>query len=145
MNILSAHRGNDTGGTGWRIAQAFSAEEGWTFRSACNSASVLPYLDYPEDVPWNWSTIQSLFLESDVFHARNDWSTFDRLSGRYTIPSLIHYHGTNFRTMNALRLREQKAHNALGLVSTLDLYLIQPDMLEWLPSPYDLEMFSVRT
>lgn len=140
MNILSAHRGNDTGGTGWRIANAFRPVPDWTFRSSCNSSSVLPYLSYPEDVPWDWSTIQRLYLESDVFHARNDFTTFERLSGRQPLPSLIHYHGTNFRVLNAKRLREQG--NRIGLVSTLDLWLIAPDRLEWLPSPYDLEGLS---
>jgi hypothetical protein len=141
MKILSAHRGNDTGGTGWRISQAFSSEEGWTFRSACNSSSVLPYLAYPEDVPWDWSQIQELYLASDVFHARNDWSTYERLAGsRHPLPRLIHYHGTRFRVLNAKLLREQGQHQ--GLVSTLDLWLIAPGRLEWLPSPYDLDALA---
>jgi len=135
VNILSAHRGNDTGGTGWRIANAFRDEEGWDFHSACNSSAVLPYLDYPQDIPWDWGMIQALYTEADLFHARNDWKTFEQLGGRK--PSLIHYHGTNFRLLNAQRLREQG--DRIGLVSTLDLWLIAPERLEWLPSPYDLE------
>jgi hypothetical protein len=140
MRVLSAHRGNDTGGTGWRIANAFRNDPDVSFRSACNSSSILPYLDYPEDVPWDLQRIQELYAEADLFHARNDWSTYSRLGGRK--PAVIHYHGTNFRTLNAQRLREQKEHAAIGLVSTLDLWLIKPEMLEWLPSPYDLEMLS---
>lgn len=136
MRVLSAHRGNDTGGTGWRIANAFRDDSEVSFRSACNSSSILPYLAYPEDVPWDWSEIQRLYLEADLFHARNDWSTYQRLAGRHAIPSLIHYHGTNFRTLSSQRLREQG--DRIGLVSTLDLWLIAPDRLEWLPSPYDL-------
>lgn len=138
-NILSAHRGNDTGGTGWRMANAFSREEGWSFHSACNPNAVLPYLDYPVDVPWEWELIKALYLDADVFHARNDWSTFEQLAGYHPIPAVIHYHGTNFRILNAQRLREQREHNAQGLVSTLDLWLIAPDRLEWLPSPYDVD------
>lgn len=138
MRVLSAHRGNDTGGTGWRIANAFRSDSDVTFHSSCNSSSVLPYLDYPEDVPWDWQTIAELYAEADLFHARNDWTTYERLGGR--LPALIHYHGTNFRVMNAKRLREQGSR--LGLVSTLDLWLIAPDRLEWLPSPYDLEMLN---
>jgi hypothetical protein len=140
MRVLSAHRGNDTGGTGWRIANAFRNDPDVTFRSACNSSSILPYLDYPEDVPWDLQRIQELYAEADLFHARNDWSTYSRLGGRK--PAVIHYHGTNFRTLNAQRLREQKEHSAIGLVSTIDLWLIKPEMLEWLPSPFDLEMLS---
>jgi hypothetical protein len=118
MNILSAHRGNDTGGTGYRISHAFRKGG--------------------EDVPWDWEQIQELYRDSDVFHARNDWSTYERLAGlRNPRPRLIHYHGTNFRVLNAKRLREQGDN--LALVSTLDLWLIAPDRLEWLPSPYDLE------
>lgn len=145
MRILSAHRGNDTGGTGWRLSEAFKAAsqqgETWEFRSACNPTSVLPYLQYPEDVPWSeQELIQQLFAEADVFHARNDWSTFERLGGGKS--SVIHYHGTNFRTLWATRLRQQKEHAAIGLVSTLDLYLIRPQELEWLPSPYDLDWLN---
>lgn len=140
--VLSAHRGNDTGGTGYRIAQAFKAEpdQGWVFRSACNPSSVLPYLEYPEDLPWDRELIRSLFADADVFHARNNWSTYDQLGGR--LPAVIHYHGTNFRTLWGTRLREQKERRALALVSTLDLWLIRPEELEWLPSPYDLDWLS---
>jgi hypothetical protein len=137
VNILSAHRGNDTGGTGWRIARAFDGEEGWSFRSACNPDAVLNYLDYPQDVPFDWDLIRELWNSAHVFHARNDWSTYNRLPGDR--PAVIHYHGTNFRTLSAQRLREQREHRAQGLVSTLDLWLIAPDELEWLPSPYDLQ------
>lgn len=139
MKVLSAHRGNDTGGTGWRIAQAFNGDPGsaWSFRSACNPTSVLPYLAYPQDVPWDWPLIQMLHQEADLFHARNDWSTYERLNS--SLPAVIHYHGTNFRTLWATRLRQQKEHAAIGLVSTLDLWLIRPQELEWLPSPYDLD------
>jgi hypothetical protein len=92
-------------------------------------------------VPWDWSQIQELYLAADVFHARNDWSTYERLAGsRHPLPRLIHYHGTRFRVLNANLLREQGKQQ--GLVSTLDLWLIAPDRLEWLPSPYDLEMLA---
>jgi hypothetical protein len=137
MKVLSAHRGNDTGGTGWRISQALRGDPDISFRSACNPATVLPYLAYPEDVPWDWSEVQRLYSEADLFHARNDFSTFTRLGGK--LPAVIHYHGTNFRHLHYQRLKEQEQHQALGLVSTLDLWLIAPDRLEWLPSPYDLE------
>lgn len=144
MNILSAHRGNDTGGTGWRISEAFRDDPEWTFRSSCNSSSILPYLSYPEDVPWDWRAIQELYLSADVFHARNDWTTYERLAGqRHKKPSLIHYHGTRFRIMHKVLLRQQAER--IGLVSTLDLFLIAPDRLEWLPSPYDLEMLNAYT
>lgn len=128
------------------MSEAFKAAvsqqgETWEFRSACNPTSVLPYLQYPEDVPWSeQELIQQLFAEADVFHARNDWSTFERLGGGKS--SVIHYHGTNFRTLWATRLRQQKEHAAIGLVSTLDLYLIRPQELEWLPSPYDLDWLN---
>lgn len=136
--ILSAHRGNDTGGTGYRIAKAFaSGESDWVFRSVCNPTAVLTYLDYPQELPFSWEIIKRLHDSADLFHARNDWSTYRLL--RSELPAVIHYHGTNFRTLWAQRLREQAEHGAIGLVSTLDLLLISPERLEWLPSPYDLE------
>lgn len=124
------------------MAKAFERVEGWTFHSACNPNAVLPYLEYPVDVPWDMELIRALYADADVFHARNDWSTYEQLAGMRRIPAVIHYHGTNFRILNAQRLREQKEHAAQGIVSTLDLWLIAPDRLEWLPSPYDLEMLS---
>lgn len=141
--ILSAHRGNDTGGTGYRIARGFAAstESGeWVFRSSCNPTAVFSWISYPEDVPWSPAEVRRLFAEADVFHARNDWGTLRSLENGKRIPSVIHYHGTNFRTLWATRLREQRERRAIGLVSTLDLLLIAPDQAEWLPSPYDLEL-----
>lgn len=139
--ILSAHKGNDTGGTGWRLSQAFDQHGGdWTFRSSCNPHAVLPYLDYPQDLPWDWTLLKQLETEADVFQARNDFATYDRLGSR--LPLAILYHGTNFRILNGHRLREQRRHQAIGLVSTLDLWLIEPEELEWLPSAYDLEFLQ---
>jgi len=142
--ILSAHRGNDTGGTGWRIAKAFVGHDGWAFRSACNPSAVLNYLSYPEDLPWHIPLLRELFAEADVFHARNDWGTYRVLADGRRGPDgrVIHYHGTNYRHLWGTRLREQAEHRAIGLVSTLDLWLIAPQQTEWLPSPYDLEWLA---
>lgn len=138
--VLSAHRGNDTGGTGYRISQAFKQagpDQDWVFRSACNPSAVLTYLDYPEDVPWDQQLVRQLFAEADVFHARNDFGTYERLGGR--LPLVAHYHGSNFRSLWGTRLRQQRELKALGLVSTLDLHLIAPSETEWLPSPFDVD------
>jgi hypothetical protein len=139
--ILSAHRGNDTGGTGYRIARGFrlQPDREWVFRSSCNPTAVFSWISYPEDVTWSPLEVRRLFAEADVFHARNDWGTLRSLEGSKRIPSVIHYHGTNFRTLWPTRLREQRERRAIGLVSTLDLLLIAPDQAEWLPSPYDVD------
>ena len=57
-------------------------------------------------------------------------------------PAVIHYHGSAFRANPQGILAEQKQRGAIGLVSTLDLFLIAPDELEWLPSPYDLDWLA---
>ena len=54
-------------------------------------------------------------------------------------PAVIQHHGTYFREHAPRLLREQRARKAIGLASTLDLWLMAPDDLEWLPAPYDGE------
>jgi hypothetical protein len=78
-----------------------------------------------------------------VIHARNDFRTVRMLERKQgEKPAVVHYHGTLFRTQPFTRLKEQRRRLAIGMVSTLDLWLIAPDQLEWLPSPYDLDWLA---
>jgi hypothetical protein len=54
-------------------------------------------------------------------------------------PAVIQHHGTYFRDNHKRLIREQRSRKAIGLASTLDLWAMYPDDLEWLPAPYDGE------
>ena len=137
MNILSIHNGQDTGGQSIRIKQAFDRlVPAWSFRSIVNPQTFV-YLDYPADLPW--SAAREAWAAADVVHLHNDFHTLKMLE-RGRKPAIMHYHGSAFRLDPFSRLREQRKRSIAGVVSTLDLLLISPNELEWLPSPYNLEM-----
>lgn len=139
MNILNIHRGQDTGGQGWRLADAFRRlEPEWSFRSMYRPNAFV-YIDYPTDLEWDPDLAKQLYQEADVVHLHNGFATADILERyRHRKPSVVHYHGTAFRTNPRAFLNKQEQRRSIGLVSTLDLWLIRPDRLEWLPSPYNL-------
>jgi hypothetical protein len=128
----------DIGGQGVRFAEAFAKHgDGWTVRSMSQESS---FLAYPVDLPWRKAQLPELYQWADIIHARNDFSVYDPLAAKFgPKPVVIHYHGSKFRGNPHYYIREQRKRNAIGLVSTLDLYLLAPDDLEWLPAPYDVD------
>ena len=140
VNILNISRGFDTGGQGWRIYDAFRRLTDWNLRSMYRPNAFL-YLDYPADLAWDAEIARQLYAEADVVHLHNGFGTaqiIERWGKRK--PAVVHYHGTAFRQNPLAHLSQQRQRGALGIVSTLDLLLISPNELEWLPSPYNLEM-----
>lgn len=140
MNVIVVSRAFDTGGQGWRISEAFRKHAGWVVRSM---AKIPTYLAYPVDLPFRWKHLEELYQSCDVFHARNDFRIYDQLASKFgPKPVVIHYHGTSFRGDANRRIAEQRKRGAIGLVSTLDLYLLAPDDLEWMPAPYDVDWLA---
>ena len=146
MKVLSIQKGADTGGQGFRIKRAFDKyARGWTFR-AMTSPPVADYIAYPADLRWSHKIIRSMWRRLDVIHAHNNFRTLAWLERRHKHvtrkPTVIHYHGTQFRQNAPVFLAEQRERRAIGIVSTLDLYLLAPDELEWLPAPYDVDWLA---
>jgi predicted SnoaL-like aldol condensation-catalyzing enzyme len=153
MKVLSIHKGQDTGGQGWRMTQAFRRyAPDWTFHSAY-APNVFFYIAYPQDVIWEKDNVINLWKEADVVHLHNNFATaqiMERATGirhyNYRTQSgkkaVVHYHGTAFRTNPKPFLHEQRKRKVLGLVSTLDLWLMAPHDTEWLPAPYDLDWLA---
>lgn len=140
MNILVLSGNFDIGGQGVRIAQAFSGEDGWEVRSMSKDAT---YLAYPIDLPFRRSHLEELYQKCDVIHVRNDFRLYDAMAGKYgPKPVVIHYHGSKFRADPNRLLRQQRERGAIGIVSTLDLWLLAPEELMWLPAPYSIEMLA---
>lgn len=146
MNILSITMGSATGGVPVHIAEAFRDEPDWNVRAL---VSMQNYIDYPTDLPWTRENIIHYWETADVVHLHHGFITADRLvKGHYvgrrlkTKPYVVEYHGTIFRNNAPHCVRELRERKALGCVSTLDLYLLAPDDVEWLPQPQNVERLA---
>lgn len=143
LTVLSLSFGADTGGQGVRTAQAFRRHApDWHVRHAAASSG---FIQYPFDLPWRRGTLQRLYESADVIHANNTYSGlagFERMAtrrGRARNPGMVmHHHGSRFRADPWPVLEESYERGAVQLTSTLDLVTIAPDVLTWLPSPYNL-------
>ena len=129
LNIGSS----DIGGQSIRTKRAFDRHApGWVCHSVVRNRN---YIDYPTDRPFHEAP--ALARRADVVHAHNSFKAA-RQAGALNKPLVITHHGTRYRRDPAGILGEQRAAKALGLVSTLDLWLLAPDETEWSPAPYDL-------
>lgn len=141
MNVVLASSSFDIGGQGQRIAAAFRNVAGWTVRSVSKTAT---YLSYPVDTPYRRKALDELYQACDVFHSRVNFKEYDRLAAKYgPKPVVLHAHGSAFRANPNQWVRMAKERNAVILCSTLDLYLLAPEVSVWLPSPYDVD--ALRT
>ena len=129
MNVLNYSYGADVGGQAIRIKQAFDKHSDFYYRTATGKTN---YLKYPTDLH-----IRNCKPETfDVLHVNRKYR------GLPLMPSVVHYHGTKFRNQPTAHLAEQRKRRAVGLVATLDLWLLAPDKTEWLPAPYDLDWLA---
>lgn len=135
MNVLLLNMGADTGGVLIAIVRAFRDVPDWYVRSAVTSTN---YIGYEPDLPWDQCIIKQHWVDADVVHLHHNLRApyHLRLPKR---PYVVEYHGTGFREDPSLFLKEQRRLKAQGVVSTLDLYLLAPDELEWLPAPVNVE------
>lgn len=137
MNVLNIHRASDTGAWGIRLFWAFRRHApGWVFRSMYRPNSYL-YMEFPQDLPW--ADAREWWKWADVVHLHNDFRTAKVMEARGAKPAVIQLHGSQFRDNPRMVLDEMRKRGAIGIVSTLDLYLLAPDDLTWVGSPYDLE------
>jgi glycosyltransferase involved in cell wall biosynthesis len=138
---FSVVAGADTGGQSIRIHDAFQRHGGeWTVRAATLSNN---YIGYPMDLPYRTKVVEEFWRQADVVHLHNTFRTaamFDKRLG--SRPSVLHHHGTVFRTNPGPLLQESRRRGTVGITSTLDLWLIAPDELEWLPAPYNLDFLA---
>lgn len=95
------------------------------------------YLQYPDDLLWDRKLGQKMWNAADVVHLHNGFKMARIFRGEK--PILAQYHGTAFRQNPGRMLQDQVRHKAIGIVTTLDLWLIAPELTEWVPSPYNLK------
>ena len=146
MNVLSITMGSATGGVPVHIAEAFRNDPEWNVRAL---VSMQNYIDYPRDLEWTRENIIRYWEAADVVHLHHGFATADRLvKGRYAgrrlphKPYVVEYHGTAFRTQPQACVYDFQRRGALACVSTLDLYLLAPNDVEWLPQPQNVERLA---
>jgi hypothetical protein len=57
-------------------------------------------------------------------------------------PQVVQFHGTKFRNNPAKFLDLVARAGAKAVCSTLDLWLLAPDLLTWLPTPYEADFLA---
>jgi hypothetical protein len=129
-----------------RFAIASQKHGGLSIRSAHKATA---YFKFPEDINWskgNESLVRQLAEEADVVHLTNDVKAYIYLRlPRLRKPAVLHHHGTLFRNNPKRMLAEGDRFHMVQAVSTIDLMRPAPDVLRWLPAPYDLdEMAAIR-
>jgi hypothetical protein len=134
VNVLVVATGVDTGGQGDRIERAFANEPGWTVTARSHHRHPFGYPSSHRYLSLRDRTVEMkrLYDEADVVHLRNYLLGWQR--GK---PTVLHHHGTEFRTRHGVIARNAEAIGALQIASTLDLTLLEPGV-EWVPSPYDV-------
>lgn len=136
--------GADTGGVNFQIVDAFRRERGWLVRSMISGQN---YIQYPKDLPFDYNLLRDWWIHADVIHLSHEFYRLRKVE-RLKLPNrkkVIHYHGTGYRERSEDLIRYQRAHRAIGLVATLDLWLLNPDETEWLPCPYNLNRLSAAS
>lgn len=133
MNVLNISPRTDVGGSGIRLKRAFDRWTDWTYRSVVRRTNQFAY---PTDLAWN--DTPPAWAQADVVHVRQMF-TPERLLRAEPKPYVIQHHGTFFREHWRDLLDEQRRRKAIGLVDTLDLWLMAPDDLTWLPAPYEVD------
>lgn len=131
MKLLSYSPYDDTGMLGYNLASMWDqCRPHDTYRAVCGAPS---YLNFPQHDPWDWRTIVRRWDEADAIHLHDGFHAMPRKRSGLVVT----WHGTGFRESSDILLRHQYEHQGIGTVSTLDLWLLAPDHVEWLPAPHD--------
>lgn len=139
VRVLILATGSDTGGQGDRIAEGFRRHApDWDVESIATSRHVF---GYPERVTGSMVSRRQIAAEkypsADVIHLRTTLQGHDLYDRGRHKPTILHHHGTMFRTQHGRIAQQARAMGAVQIASTLDLTLLEPDVT-WIPSPYDL-------
>lgn len=145
MQILNLSFGQDTGGQQLRTAAGFAR---WSPQDRYTSMARQKTF-YEVSTRFSLERLKHDFWpNADVVHLHNDLRSVDRL--RHVIrnwsarkPTLVHYHGSAFRTRPDHYLEQlQKRPDVVPIASTPDLVSIAPEILTWVPAPYDPDVLQ---
>jgi hypothetical protein len=128
----------DPAGVVGRFSVAAEKIGGLVIRSA--SKAKYEYLQFPMDIYWDRQSerlIAELANEADVIHLNNSDIAYRRF--RLRKPALLHHHGSLFRSNPKHWLDVARHFRMIHAVSTIDLQRPAPDILNWLPSAYNVD------
>lgn len=140
MQVLSVNLGSDPAGISSGIARAFRNDPEWLVRSFVTTQN---YIDYPPLEPFSKRALLEAWEAADVVMLHHNFRSYDLLRGRWAgarvgrKPFVVEFHGQRFRQDPKGHIAELRKHQAVGLVSTLDLHVASG--LEWLPAPIPVE------
>jgi hypothetical protein len=147
VKVLLLAMGQDTGGVLSGIRRAFRNEPGWTIHTM---VSTVNYIGYETDILWRESRLQHWWQWADVIHVQHRMVAIEWLTGGWhgfrlkPKSYVISFHGTNFRDDPEPLIRDMDAYHAIGLASTLDLWLLAPERIAWQPNPSDVDAMQRR-
>ncbi len=140
MKVLILSAWEDTGGVGIALTRALQRYTDTDVHFVHRQHN---YIGYETDIYWPLDSpkpegLDDLFAAADVIHVMEQWSAATPFEGWYDKPLVMHHHGTRFREWDTEDLiRTVPEYGAVGIVSTIDLTLIDPSC-EWLPNPANL-------
>lgn len=120
MRVLIVCPRSDIAGVGIGIKRAFDRHSDIEVRHV---ARVRKVYAYPTDA--EWEERRDLIRWADLIHVME-------IPGDYGKPTLVHHHGSYYRTNGG----------PPGICSTLDLHLLGAG--EWIPAPYDIGQVSTN-
>lgn len=145
MEALIYSAGQDMAGIAARYKQAAERLGGGLTIRAVHATDT--YIRYPHDIRWqgNEGAVERLYRDADVVHLNNYIYGYLRFDKGQRKPTLLHHHGSVFRSEPRRHLSLAKRHNMESAVSTIDLMRPAPDVLHWLPTAYNLdELRAIR-
>lgn len=126
--------GQDTGGQGVRIVEAFRRlDPSFEVRTMVSKQT---YINYPTDLAYDLDEMRRLYNEADVIHVRNNFGAYQYFDHDQGKPAVIHHQGTAYRNRPHYMNAVCRTLGMVQCVSTIDLETIHGHT--WLPSPFDV-------
>lgn len=145
-NVLIVSDGDDMAGVNHAIKVAFDKHsDKYRLRQVRGTNN---YIDYPVDITWmgNNVIVNELYDKADLVHiSEYPWalSGTPRIWNPVRKPTVIHQHGTPFRSNPKKFLDIAAQEGYTQIVSTVDLLV--DESLIWVPNPVDIDhMQSIR-
>lgn len=144
-NVLIVSDGDDMAGVNHSIKVAFDRfSTKYRLRQVRGTDN---YIHYPVDIPWmgNNTLVNQLYNEADLIHISEypwalDGGSAPKIWEKVKKPTVIHQHGTPFRS-NPRRFLDIAANEGYTqIVSTIDLLV--DDSLTWVPNPVDIDLMQ---
>ena len=143
MRILNLSLGQDTGGQQMRLQDAwplYYPDDEYLSVTAAHTF-------YPIKHRLNYNALRQQWKDAEVLHVHNNPAYLKRFRMFDTTGKgiLITFHGTAYRARPAYLLEQAKQYGALPVVTTIDLWALNPTETEWIPQAYQLhELQSYR-